>query len=113
MVEGYRFGRVTVNGETYFRDVIIFADRVESGWWRRKGHEVCAEDVADIVAEPPEVVVFGTGAVGRVEVLPEAEEALRSIGAEVIAEVTESACDTFNRLLGEGRRVVAALHLTC
>jgi len=113
MIEDYRFGRVVVSGETYTSDVIIFPDHVRADWWRRKGHELCREDIAQIVAARPEIVVVGTGAYGRVEVLPDAEEALAAIGTKIIAERTARACDTFNALVGEGRYVVAALHLTC
>jgi len=113
MIEDYAFGRLRVRGETFFRDLIIYPDRVTEGWWRKKGHEVCAEDLQEVLAASPEIVVLGTGAGGRVNMLPEAEEMLRGIGAQVIAQPTEEACQTYNRLVSEGRNVVAALHLTC
>ncbi len=113
MIESYEFGRIAVSGERYTSDVIIFPDRVRADWWRRKGHELSLEDIGEVLSPAPEVVVIGTGAYGRLEVLPEVEEALGALGAKTIIERTAAACDTFNTLLREGRRAVAALHLTC
>lgn len=112
-IDDYSFGRVVVDGETHTKDVIIFPDRVRANWWRRRGHEVCADDVREVLAASPEVVVIGTGAYGAVEVLAESRAALQQTGAEIIAEPTAAACETFNRLRAEGREAVAALHLTC
>jgi len=113
VIEDYSFGRLVVNGETHTRDVIVFPDCVQPSWWRRKGHEVCAGDLQEVLAAAADVVVFGTGAHGLVKVLPEARDALVATGAAVVEEPTESACETFNRLHAEGKKVVAALHLTC
>lgn len=113
MIEDYTFGRLVVSGETHTRDAIVFPDHVRANWWRRKGHEVCPADLEEVLPAAAEVVVFGTGAHGLVKVLPEAREALLATGAAVIDEPTPSACETFNRLQAEGRKVVAALHLTC
>lgn len=112
-IEDYTFGRVVVDRETHTKDVIIFADRVRANWWRRRGHEVCAEDLEEVLAASPEVVVIGTGAYGAVKVLTEARAALEQIDAELVAEPTGAACETFNRLLAEGKTAVAGLHLTC
>jgi hypothetical protein len=112
-IEDYAFGRVVVDGETHTKDVVILADRVRANWWRRRGHEVCAEDLHEVLAASPEVVVIGTGAYGAVEVLAEARAVLEQAGAEIVAEPTAAACETFNRLRAEGREAVAALHLTC
>lgn len=47
------------------------------------------------------------------KVTEEVRSKLRSIGIEVIVQPTKQACQTFNKLLESGRRVVAAFHLTC
>ena len=61
-------------------------------------------------AEPPELVVFGSGA--RLRFAPPAllrGLMARRIGVETMD--TAAACRTYNILAGEGRRVVAALLL--
>ncbi len=115
LIESYKFGSIVIDGKSYGSDVIIFPDRVLGGWWRREGHRLFVEDLKEVFgAEPkPEVIVVGTGNSGLMKVSTEMEEKLRSSGIELVAEPTKAACRTFNELLKSGRRVVAALHLTC
>ncbi len=112
-VEGYRFGRIVVSGKEYTSDVIIYPDRVRAGWWRKEGHYLHMEDLEEVLEFNPEVLVIGTGASGAMRVPGDLVEELERRGIKVIVERTEDACKTFNRLAEEGKRVVAALHLTC
>ena len=112
-IEDYRFGRIVIDGRAYTSDVIVFPDRVEDGWWRNKGHELCPADLREVVQEKPAVLVVGTGKSGLMRVLPETEEYLKQQGIKLAVERTAEACKTFNRLRRSGEKVVAALHLTC
>jgi len=111
-IDNYRFGLIVVRGNKYTSDVINSPDSGRSNWWRKKGHQLCLEDIADIINQNPEVLVVGTGAFGLVKVLPEIEGELNARGIELIVENTDKACHTYNQLC-HSRRVVAALHLTC
>ena len=111
-IDAYQFGLIVVGGKNYTSDVIISPDSVRSEWWRKEGHQLCLEDIADIIDENPEVLIVGTGAFGLVKVPPEIQEELNSRGIKVVVEDTEKACRTYNRLC-PSRRVIAALHLTC
>ncbi len=112
-IDDYRFGRIVIDGRAYTSDVIVFPDRVEDGWWRNKGHELCPADLREVVQEKPAVLVVGTGKSGLMRVLPETEEYLKQQGIKLVVERTAEACKTFNRLRRSGEKVVAALHLTC
>ena len=112
MIESYDFGSIVVDGEKFERDLIIFPDRIDRGWWRKEGHELCVSDIGGIVEARPEVLVVGTGYSGMMRILPETEQYLASCGIELLASKTEEACKTYNDL-SRSRRVVAALHLTC
>ena len=111
-IDSYQWGRIVAGGKPYTSDVIVFPQRVESDWWRKRGHEVSPEDIEGIVGEKPEVLIIGTGAEGLVEVLPETKRYLEEWGIELIAQVTDEACQTYNRLCSFSK-AVAALHLTC
>ena len=111
-IDTYRFGLIVVGGKKYTSDVIVSSDSVRSDWWRKKGHQLCLGDIADIINENPEVLVVGAGAFGLVKVPPEIQEELNARGIELIVENTDKACHTYNQLC-HSRRVVAALHLTC
>lgn len=111
-IESYSFGRITIKGREYNSDVILYPDRIDSSWWRKEGHELCVEDLIDILPEGPKVLVVGTGNVGCMKVLPETEDLLKEKGIEMIAGLTEEACKTFNRISKE-KKTIACLHLTC
>ena len=111
-IEEYRFGRVVIEGRTYTTDVIVYADRVTSDWWRREGHELSVEDLTDVLREKPEVLVVGTGSPGFMRVLPETRLRLKDEKIELIVKPTEEACALFNTLQTI-RKAVACLHLTC
>lgn len=112
-IESYSFGRIVIDGEEYTSDVIVYPDRVRAGWWRKEGHYLHMEDLLEVLQFMPEVLVIGTGASGAMRVPGDLIEELEGKGIMVIVERTKKACDVFNRLVDEGKRVVAALHLTC
>ncbi len=112
IIDSYQFGLIVVNGRRYSSDVIIFPDRVKDNWWRKRGHQLCLEDIAEVIAENPEVLVVGTGSSGLVKILPEVKESLDAQGIKLIAEPTSEACNTYNQLC-HSQKVVTALHLTC
>ena len=113
MIDSYRFGEITVEGVRYTRDLIILPGGVRPNWWRREGHRLSLEDLEEVLREKPEVLVVGTGYSGLMRVPKELVERLREEGIEVMIQRTGEAWKTYNRLLGEGRRVAAAFHLTC
>jgi len=106
------YGIIVVSGKQYTSDVIIFPDRVRDNWWRKTGHQLCLDDVAEVMAENPEVLVVGTGASDLMKVLPEVQQAVDARGIKLIAEPTSEACNIYNQLC-HSQRTVAALHLTC
>jgi hypothetical protein len=112
-IKKYSFGSITVDGQTFESDLIIYPHKIESGWWRKEGHRLQVEDLSDVLSDPPEILVIGKGASGRMSVDPKVFEALSKSNVQIVAEPTSKACDRFNELQKQGRRVVAALHLTC
>jgi len=112
VIDSYHSGQIVINGKKYSSDVIIFPDRVQGGWWRIKAHELCLQDIADAIAENPEVLIVGTGVSGLVTVLPEVKQEIAAQDIQLIVEPTGEACKTYNRL-SHSQKVVAALHLAC
>ena len=110
-IDHYRFGHIEIEGRSYDADVIIFPDHVHQRWWRREGHRLAQEDLGNVLAEGPEVLVIGTGYYGRMQVSEETLNSLRSAGVRV--GKTSDAVEEFSRLQRKYARVVAALHLTC
>lgn len=110
-IERYAFGTITIEGKTYTRDVIIFPEWVFSPWWRKEGHLLQKEDLAEVLDRKPEILVIGQGNMGVMSVPQKLIDELIAEGIEVITGRTGKAVDTYNEL--KGKRVIAALHLTC
>ncbi|KXA91933.1 hypothetical protein AKJ63_00370 [candidate division MSBL1 archaeon SCGC-AAA259D18] len=111
-IESYSFGKVVIDGERYTNDVIIFPDHVKNDWWRKEGHSLHPKDIAEVLDLRPDVLIVGTGAYGRMKVLPRTEDQIESNGIELIVQETEEACETYNEI-AESKEATAALHLTC
>jgi len=112
-IDQYRFGSVSVAGESFTTDVIIGSASVSPGWRRRQGHCLNVEDLDPILEQNPEILVVGTGYYGRMEVPQGTLDFLSGRGIQCIARRTSDAVAEFNRLQTESARIVAALHLTC
>lgn len=112
-IDSYSFGVMKVGGSEYRGDLIVFPDKVKSGWWRKQGHSLAIEDLEDVLAFKPEVLVIGKGASGLMDVPASTQKTLQEAGIEVIAENTSQAWSIFNEQMEKGRKVVGAFHLTC
>jgi hypothetical protein len=112
-VDAYGFGEITIDGTSYSSDVIIWPSHVKNPWWRVEGHNLTADDLAEVLADPPRVLVIGTGYYGRMAVPPQTLQALQEKGIETHVAATSEAVAEFNRLAEKYADIVAALHLTC
>ena len=112
IIDSYQFGLIVVSGKKYSSDIIIFPHSIRDNWWKKRGHELCLEDIAEVITENPEVLVVGTGVSGLMKVLPEVKQEAQARGIKLITETTDKACQIYNQLC-HSQKVVAALHLTC
>jgi hypothetical protein len=110
-IEQYSFGSVVVDGEHHSRDVIVLPDRVVGDWWRRDGHSLVIEDLADVLDELPERLIVGCGANARLRPHPSVIDALEERGVDVEAMPTDEAVRRYEE--SNPARTAAALHLTC
>lgn len=112
-IESYRFGHVVIDGHAYSSDVIVWPGGVDDSWWRVEGHRLCGQDVAPLLDKGPEALVIGSGAQGLLKVDAGMLRYLAEHCCELHVERTRQACELYNELARQGRRVVAGLHLTC
>ena len=111
MIESFSFGQITIDGKTYYSDVVIYPDHVQSEWWRKEGHSLTVEDVDKLLATKPDILMVGTG-YGGLKVTLETENHIKSMGIKLIVQETEKICKKFNEL-SKSHKVIAALHLSC
>jgi uncharacterized protein len=108
LIRAWEPGRVRVADRWLEGNVIVGNDRIIEGWTSIEPLELTIEHLEPALELEPTIIVLGTG---TERLLPDVElmaaAAARSVGLEIMS--TPAACRTFNVLLGEQRRVVAAL----
>lgn len=107
-IRQYGPGGVTVNETVLRQSFLITPERLYLDW-AATGVETLTEGHFQLIADlKPEVVLLGTGASLR---FPAPILTLPLMKARIGLEVmdTPAACRTYNILMGDGRRVLAAL----
>ncbi len=112
MIDSYSFGKMKVNGKTYSKDLIIFPDRVFSPWWRDSGHQLHVEDLQDVFEAKPEVLVIGTGSIGRMKVDDAVKQKCRDYDIHLIVKKSKAAAEEFNTRQSS-KKTIGVFHLTC
>lgn len=97
-----------VNGERYQRSVVVMAETVREDWSVASFDALTEAHFAYFLELKPDVLLLGTGARQRFP-HPRLYRALTDAGIGVECMDTHAACRTYNILVAEDRKVVAAI----
>lgn len=103
----YGAGYVVVNGVRHEASLVVLPDRLEA-WAPISFESLVAEHLAPLAGRGFEVLVLGTGARLRFP-RPAVLAPLTNSGLGVEVMDTPAACRTYNILVAEGRKAVAAI----
>ncbi|MBI3222257.1 MAG: Mth938-like domain-containing protein [Nitrosomonadales bacterium] len=101
---------VMINGERHERSVVVLADAVREDWSVAGFDDLTEAHFAYFLEFKPDVVLLGTGTRQRFP-HPRLYRALTDAGIGVEFMDTHAACRTYNILVAEGRKVIAAILL--
>lgn len=108
IIRNYGPGHVTIDDTAYHASLILSPEAMIPDWAPQTLAELRAENLLEALTLEPEVVLLGTGQ--RLSFPPaEVRAALAGTGVGLEVMDTAAACRTYNILMGEGRRVAAAL----
>lgn len=99
-----------VNGERYSRSIAVMAKEVRSDWSVEDFDALSAEHFDYFLPLKPDVLLLGTGTKQRFP-SPRLYRSLTDAGVGVECMDTAAACRTYNILVVEDRKVVAAILL--
>lgn len=99
---------VSVNGQVHTSSIVVPGDAPLEAWPAANVAELTQEHFAQLVRFRPELVIFGSGPTLRF-VHPSLLRPLIEAGIGMETMDTPAACRTYNILMSEGRRVLAAL----
>lgn len=115
-IDETEFGKIVVDGKTYNCDIAIDANGVvakrskASEKWYGTHHVVCTEEVKELLASKPQVLVVGIGQYKACRLEQGVERECEKYGTKLIAEPTPKAIKIFN----ETEACKAGLfHVTC
>lgn len=111
-IQDYRFGSMTVDGTMYTKDLILLPDRILTPWWRKEGHLLQIEDLKEVIAVQPDLLVIGTGAYGVMKLSDRINTHFKDAGIELRAAPTTEAWKLYNKF-HNNPRLAGAFHLTC
>lgn len=111
VIQSYGKGTIKISGQVYTTPVLVYPDRVEI--WdvsQTDPEQFTAKDFGQIAknAQDVDVILFGCGD-GMIFIKPDLRAALKVDSLNIEAMDTGAACRTYNVLMAEGRRLVAAL----
>ena len=101
-------GHVMVNGERFERSIVVLAEEVRVDWTVNGFDGLEATHFDYFLALRPDVLLLGTGETQRFP-HPRLYRTLTEAGIGVECMDTPAACRTYNILVAESRRVVAAI----
>jgi uncharacterized protein len=108
-IRAYEPGEIRVGERAIHTNCVITADRILD-WAPQSVASITLADIEPILELSPEIVLLGTGAT---QLFPDpsllGSILSRGVGCEVMT--TGAACRTYNVLVGEDRKVAAALLL--
>jgi uncharacterized protein len=109
-VTAYGSGFVEVNQVRHLHPILIAPDRAVEPWAVSGFDSLTTDDFMRLRERDPELVLLGTGARQR---FPHPRLVQPLIDARIGCEAmtSQAACRTYNILMGEGRRVLAAILL--
>jgi len=118
-IENTEFGEVTVNGQSYDHDIVVFSDQIiERKKWITKdkhgtSHKFTRDEMKEYIesahGQKMDKVVIGTGQYGKLGLLPEAEEYLEEKSIEYEMKKTS---DLVGEEIDEEKNLVI-IHVTC
>ena len=112
MIDGYVFGKISINGEAYEKDVEVRWTGEVLDWKAQEGHVFSLSDIERAVAKAPELIIFGIGQDGLSKVSDEARNELLNRNIEYVVCKTREAVKDFNISVYGKKKVIGLFHLT-
>ena len=101
-------GRIRINDQFYDNSLLVTAEIIDKDWAVNKPEDLTVEIIEELLKHLPEVIIIGTGMNHHLlDPMLTLTATQQGTGLEIMT--TEAACHTYNILLGEDRKVLAAL----
>ncbi len=108
LIEAFEAGSIRVGGRNYAHNLLLMPGQSKTRWTLHSIAQLDAKEVGRLASLEPDIILIGSG---EKQVFPHPKTFAPLMQAGIGYEImpTHSACRTFNILLAEDRRVLAAL----
>jgi uncharacterized protein len=107
-IRAYEPGRIKINDQFYGDSLLVTAEIIDKDWIVKKPEDLTVELIEGLLKYLPEIIIIGTGMQHHLlDPMLTLTATQQGTGIEIMT--TEAACHTYNILLGEDRKVLAAL----
>jgi uncharacterized protein len=109
-IQRYDVGEIVIQEARFQESLILLPDQIVTDWPPSSVEDLQQEDLQRLADFSPEIILLGTG---QKQHFPHPSLLQPLMQARIGIEVmdTAAACRTYNILMGEGRRVAAALFM--
>jgi uncharacterized protein len=107
-IKAYEPGWIQINKEKYYRSVLLMPGLLIPDWPIVETDQITSSHLLDLARYEPQVLILGTGEQQKI-LHPEVFAPLMELGIGFEVMTTGAACRTYNVLLSEDRKVLAAL----
>lgn len=108
LIEAYEEGWIRVGNAEFHHNLLLMPDRLRDPWELENLTDLSADNIAQLAGYQPDVILVGSGT-KQLFSHPSLFSPLMQAGIGYEVMPTRAACRTYNILLAEDRRVLAAL----
>ncbi len=112
-IDDFKFGEMTIDGKTYYSDVMVWWDGKVELVEKPERHELGINELAMLMQGGPDIIVIGRGGESIIKILPEFRQACRDKKIKLYSDPTPKAVEFFNGLCAQDKHVAAFFHMTC
>jgi hypothetical protein len=113
IINSTEFGSITVDGKTYYNDIIITWNNEVKEVHLTVRHYFGLTEFNRILSKKPDLLIVGTGDSDLCKVSDEVRKLCRERGIELLQMISRKAIEKFNETFNQEKKVVAFIHVTC
>ncbi len=113
VINSTKFGSITIDGKTYYEDVIVTWDNEVREIHLTTRHLFGVPEFSQIALKKLDLLIIGTGVSSLCNMSDELKEQCKERGIELIEIVSRRAIEKFNEAFDQGKKVAAFIHVTC
>jgi len=116
-VDKLSFGSIIIDGKKFSRHVLIFGDgtvkKRKGGFLMFGSHNIKKAEIEELAQSNPEAIIVGIGTNAKANLAPGMENWAEEKNLSLLVQPSYEAVARLNKLVDQGKKVAALIHITC